>query len=359
METFFLYAKPAFYLLGFLVIVLTILPLFKFSAWWIRIGDFPRIQIICLCLTIIILFPVFYYQLRLPEIIFLFAISLCAVYQFYCILPYLPFYPEQTELAKSDESENHLKILISNVYMENQDFDKLVRLVEKVNPHLLLLAEVDQRWTDHLASLETKYTQNVKHPLDNTYGMALYSRLELVNPQVKFLVEDDIPSIHTNVKLESGKVVRLFCIHPRPPFPVENDRSAERDAELLIVGRKVDESEEPAIVAGDLNDVAWSRTTTLFQKISGLLDPRIGRGLYNSFHANYPFLRFPLDHVFHSEHFRLVELQRMPSIGSDHFPLFINLSYEPDAELTQPEPEAGIEDQKEADEAIKEAFEEE
>lgn len=95
----------------------------------------------------------------------------------------------------------------------------------------------------------------------------------------------------------------------------------------------------------------------LFQKISNLLDPRIGRGLYSSFHAHHWFIRFPLDHVFHSNHFRLVELKRLPNTGSDHFPIFIALSYEQTAELTQEEPEATVEEEQEGDEMLEEAFE--
>ncbi len=342
------------YLIGLLLIILTILPLLKLDAWWIRIGDFPRLQIAFLCGLLSAVFLALGYSLGWFEITFLCSLALCTLYQFYCILPYTIVYPKQVEKAVSPQSENIIKLLIFNVLIDNKETGKLVKLVENVNPDLVLLAEPDERWLKEVAELEKEYKYNVKYALDNAYGMALYSRLELENPQLKFLVEDDIPSIHTGVRLGSGDLIKLYCVHPRPPMPPENDRSTERDAELIMVGRMIKGTNTPTIIAGDLNDVAWSRTTTLFQKISNMLDPRIGRGLFSSFHTGHWFIRFPLDHVFHTNHFRLADIKRLPSIGSDHFPIYVALSYEQTAESTQEEPKANADEEKEAIEMIEE-----
>lgn len=344
------------YAIGSLAIILTVLPFLKYGAWWIRIGDFPRIQIAFLCFAMAVLLAILF-PLRQVEIIFLILLLVCVVYQIFCILPYTPVYRKQIEKAKTSNADTTIKLLIYNVLIDNRETAKFLELVKKINPDLILLAEPDERWIRELAALDGDYPFSVKHPLDNAYGLALFSRLKLENPQLKFIVEADIPSIHTGVELVSGDLINLFCLHPRPPIPPENDRSSERDAELIIVARMIKATDAPVIIAGDLNDVAWSRTTTLFQKISGLLDPRIGRGLYSSFHAHHWFIRFPLDHVFHSNHFRLAELRRLPNIGSDHFPIFIALSYEQTAELTQEEPEATATEEQEADEMLIEAFE--
>jgi len=115
-----------------------------------------------------------------------------------------------------------------------------------------------------------------------------------------------------------------------PPTPTEADKSTTRDAELLLVGKHIEENNQTAILAGDLNDVAWSKTTRRFQRISGLLDPRIGRYFINTFHVKYPLLRWALDHIFHSACFTVVDIERLPSIGSDHFPVLTTLQYEPE-----------------------------
>ena len=350
--------KIIIYIIGALAISLTVLPFLRFGMWWVRIGEFPRLQIAFVSLgAALTAVLVFTYPLHPIEITLILSLVACAIYQLFCVLPYMPIYPKQVQLSREANPDDTIRLLIFNVFIENRESQKLLELVKTTNPDLILLAEPDERWLNEIAALENTYPFTVKHPLDNAYGMALYSRLELENPLLHFFIEDDIPSITAEVRLKSGKAVNLYCLHPRPPVPTESVRSNERDAELLFVGRMINESDAPTIVCGDLNDVAWSRTTKLFQKVSRLLDPRIGRGLYSSFHANYSIVRFPLDHVFHSNHFRLADLRRLPNIGSDHFPIYIALTYEESAQHVQEEPVATPEEEREAVETIGETLE--
>ena len=124
------------------------------------------------------------------------------------------------------------------------------------------------------------------------------------------------------------------------------------DAELLLVGRAIQAHDGPTVVAGDLNDVAWSHTSELFRRLARLLDPRVGRGLLPTFHADYKLLRWPLDHVFYSEHFLLSGMERLGDVGSDHFPIWVELCRAPHASAKQETPEASTEDHRDAREAI-------
>ena len=315
------------------VLLATGLPLINTTAWWIRIFDFPKLQIAVLIAVTIILsyfFLDFKWKYKLPLLLML-AVSL--VYQVQFVVVYTPLWKTQAKYSNKHTAENSFTLLVSNVLMENDDKERFNALVRKYNPDLLLINEPDQGWAASISKLDGDFPYSIKYPLGNSYGMMLLSKLPLSASSVNFLVKDDVPSIFTKITLPSGSMIDFYGVHPEPPQPGTD--TYERDTELLIISKTISETKNPTIVAGDLNDVGWSVTSKLFRKYSGLVDPREGRGLYNTYNAHLPLLRYPLDHIFYSKEFGLVTLEKLESIGSDHFPMLIGLHYEPDGDNTE------------------------
>jgi endonuclease/exonuclease/phosphatase (EEP) superfamily protein YafD len=338
-----------------MVILTTVLPFLPHEAWWIRIFDFPRRQIAAITLAAI---PGYVALAGFDGVLdrtIAAALGACLLYQLVRIGIYTPLFPKQAKSAAASAQERRLGIVVANVLTTNRNAGALLDIVRARDPDVLLFVETDAWWQTQLDALEATHPFTVKRPQDNLYGMHLYSRLELVGPEVRFLLEPGIPSIHARLRLRSGDCVELHCVHPRPPAPSEAPSSVERDAELLIVAKAVATSGEPAIVMGDLNDVAWSGTTRLFQKVSGMLDPRVGRGMFSTFHAKHAWLRWPLDHIFISPEFTVVSLRRLGYFGSDHFPMHAELAYTPRAERVQEAPAADAGDREVAEEKIEKA----
>ncbi|GAB3568074.1 endonuclease/exonuclease/phosphatase family protein [Spirosoma luteolum] len=347
-----------------LITVVSFLNLIRIDYWWIRIWDFPHLQLTVLAFTGLVAWG----ALGAPthDWFWLVPVGLLAAltYQGWLIYPFTPLHkplvarakPAPTQSEQDPNAPVPIRLLTANVFMDNLESPQVRSLVDAHAPDLVLVLETNKRWQNDLKPIEANYPYRVHCPLENTYGMLFYSRLPILHSELRFLIQDDIPSVYVQLDTGNGQRLHFYGVHPMPPSPTEHYRSTERDAELLLVGREAKQQTEPVIVAGDLNDVAWSHTTRLFQRISGLLDPRVGRGLYNTFNAKYFFLRWPLDHVFVSGHFQLERMRRLPNCGSDHFPMFISLllngtPQEPTAE----KPAADADDQAEARETIAEA----
>jgi endonuclease/exonuclease/phosphatase (EEP) superfamily protein YafD len=338
---------------GLSMVAGTLLSLSRSPHWFVRGWDFPRVQIALLASAAGVIYSWCCSQGAVQDKLFLGAILACVIWQVARIFPYTPIAPKRVQLSRSSDERRRIRLLISNVLMENTAHDRLVALVRETDPDILLAVEIDDRWIRGLEPLASDYPYVIRQPQSNWFGMVLFSRLRILEAKVEFLVQHDVPSVFAVIDLAGERVV-LCGLHPRPPEPLRDQDSTPRDAELVVVGRWVAKQKEgPTIVAGDLNDVAWSATTQLFLRLSGLLDPRMGRGFYSSYNARNPLVRWPLDHLFHSNHFRLVELRRCPDIGSDHFPVLVELSYEPEAPAEQPESRAAPGDQKEAGERVK------
>lgn len=160
--------------------------------------------------------------------------------------------------------------------------------------------------------------------------MALYSKLPLKNPQIRFLNHDRVPSFTMNITLPDSSQFQLCTIHPVAPAPSKYPTNiGGKEVALLKEARLIVKQSLPTVVAGDFNDVGWSHNTTQFSAISGLNDVRYGRGMYNTFDAQSVFMRWPLDYVFVSNEFKVLSVEQLPKFGSDHFPYYVQLTLEP------------------------------
>ncbi len=331
---------------------MSIIPLIRIDHWSVRVFDFPRTQLIILMILCLIGWLIYGNTYQYLTIGFILALGITTVYQFIHIYPYTRLAPKEVIKRQSMTPHRSISLLMANVLQTNTKADKLLLLVKEYDPDIVLTLESNAWWENALSDLDKSYPHSVKVPLENLYGMHLFSKLAFQSAEVKYLIDKEIPSIHALVELRSGDIINFYGLHPMPPSPTESETSTDRDAELLMVGRKIKENDETAIVAGDMNDVAWSYTNSLFQRISELLDPRKGRGFFSTFHAKIPFLRWALDHVFVSADFTLISIKRLPGIGSDHFPIFAHFQYHPKAEKMHKAPQADAEDRLLAKEKI-------
>ncbi|AMR32017.1 endonuclease [Mucilaginibacter sp. PAMC 26640] len=333
-----------------MLLTFTALPLIKHDYWVFRVFDYPRLQKLFLNAVAVTLLLFCYNGSVTLKYALLAAIVINIIHLLWLILPFTRLGKRQVLRAGLKDPLRSISIVIANVFQDNTNSKGCLRVIANANPDVVVLLETNERWDQETRSLKENYPYFKRVPLENTYGLLLYSKLKLIDTEVKYLVELGIPSIHTLLELRNGQMIQFYAVHPTPPVPTENVRSTERDKELLLVADLAKASKLPVITAGDLNDVAWSHTTELFLKMSGLLDPRRGRGFYNSFHAHYFFIRFPLDHAFISRHFKLIKIKRLENSKSDHFPIYLEVQLENDAYEQQEPLVADAEDKEEAQE---------
>lgn len=317
------------YVIGTALTICAILSVFRNTeSRFLKMLDFPRIQSFLALLMGLVLFGAMVKKWHWYDFILTVGLLGGLVIQGNYLINYTTLVSVEVPSADNMKaSDDELSLLITNVKMTNRKARPLIELIALKNPDLILAMEVDEWWHQKLKFLENEYPYSERSINNITYGMVLYSKFPLLAMDINYLQNEEVPSLNSTVSLSDGKQFSFHGIHPVPPtyFKDLPDNEGQQEKALKKLGRKILNRKLPTLVAGDLNDVVWSRVDELTGTENLLFDVRKGRGFYNSYNAENIFMRWPLDHIFVTEEFRLKKLQRLPYIDSDHFPIYAEL----------------------------------
>jgi endonuclease/exonuclease/phosphatase (EEP) superfamily protein YafD len=297
-----------------------VLPYVETNRWFVRMADFPRLQLLMAILAAMAATAFLLRRHALAAGLALAGLGAAALAHAVTLWPYRP---GGEAFLRSCPEGSSLSVLVSNVLMENRTAAPIVEAVRRERPDIFLALETDAWWDKALAPLSDSMPHHIEEIGGSYYGIHLFSRLPLEDPRIRHLAGQDVPAITSGVRLASGEVIGFIGLHPRPPHP--SQPATGRDAQLYEAAFLLRESERPAVVVGDLNATPWETSIARMRRIGGLIDPRRGFGYLATYSATSWWRSWPLDHVLHEEGFATLGLERLPNVGSDHYPYLARL----------------------------------
>jgi len=222
--------------------------------------------------------------------------------------------------------DSQLRVFSSNLLMVNKNWDGILQEIKEHNPDVILLQEYSHPW--HTSFENNNITNTYPHTIydirDDSFGVAIYSRLPLNNATIWFTQE--IPVAQANVRLRCGREIVVMSLHPLPPRTLEY--TAWCDAQMHEITKTVSEINVPLLIAGDFNGTqhnAWVNKLST-GKMRSCHEDR-GRGSAVTFpNGVFPLPPVRLDHIFISKHVACLSIQEGIGAGSDHRPLITNVA---------------------------------
>lgn len=200
--------------IGFCLIAGSLLSTTDFNQWWIRIWDFPRVQILVAMIVTAIALCFLDRGWRPWAPLILLCLSL---WQLYRIYPYTPLVGVEVAKTLPDEADGEgcFTVLTLNVLQTNREYQRTAELIRGVDPDIVLLTETDQAWANALAPVLAEYSGRVDRPISNTYGMMFATRLPMKNATIQDLAQKDTPSVFATLTTNEREF-RVIGLHPHP-----------------------------------------------------------------------------------------------------------------------------------------------
>jgi endonuclease/exonuclease/phosphatase (EEP) superfamily protein YafD len=228
-------------------------------------------------------------------------------------------------ISAAENAGMPFKVYSTNVSIYNKDISRLKDELQKIKADVVLLLEVSPAHLNELKLLIDRFPYHIKHTSMGSHelGIALLSNFPILDHNIKILSEAGNAIIGATLEINKQKIL-FYGTHSQNPAYTED--FPERNQQFLDLAQQICRTSMPVIVAGDFNATPFSPIFRKVIKISGLKDSREGFGWQPSWPTYVPLLWLPIDHILVSSEIQVHNRATGSFIGSDHYPVFADLS---------------------------------
>jgi endonuclease/exonuclease/phosphatase (EEP) superfamily protein YafD len=239
------------------------------------------------------------------------------------LLVVLPLYIGSPADARVDADS--IRVMSFNLLSTNENYSEVIEYIETIDPDLVLLHEASRPWEVAIESAALDYQVIRPRSDDLIFGTLVLVRGDGVEAISHGFAAASPRAVGLNYT-PPGWAVPLAVLGSHPLAPTDDQRAGLRDAQLGFAGEWASEQTGAFIVVGDLNSTPWSSPFRRLMGSASLHNSQDGFGLQPTFPSTSNLLlRIPIDHLVHSDALEVTGRHLGPSLGSDHFPLVVDL----------------------------------
>jgi endonuclease/exonuclease/phosphatase (EEP) superfamily protein YafD len=217
-----------------------------------------------------------------------------------------------------------LSILDMNLFFRNDNYAAIIKEIQQRNADVVVLEELTPDLFSHLEEALSSYPYQCTITRLDPFGIGIFSKKRFVrsveNPchlPVCFVIQADIEV--------GSKVVSILAIHNLAPITVQSaglNNQIASGVKAFAAAQK----DRSIILIGDINSTPWSHLFWQLFSAANFKDSERGFGLQNSWTTSDAPMAIPIDHCFFTPDWRCAERRLGSNVGSDHYPLFVQLA---------------------------------
>ncbi len=218
-----------------------------------------------------------------------------------------------------------LRLAAANVRRSNPTPAAAVEWLRRADADLVLLVEARTgKWPQALADIGNLYPYRAPDGWRAGAPVILFSRYPILAYRTVTQPLDRRPYLLAKVGL-TARQVAVAGVHPPSPSPGDAVDSRRRNLELDHIARTIEDAQRPLLVAGDFNTTPWSPHFRDLMQATDLRLAAAGQGYIATWPRSLWPARIPIDHVLVRGAVAVTDFSRGPAIGSDHFPVVVDL----------------------------------